>query len=222
MTDEPAKPTTPEPPASKAGEDSSEVNPLKGAEIADGWAKWTALLVLIAGVIYCLFFAGLAGWSHELPFQAEVNFALFAAFIVVAGAIERFLEPLLVVLPPYEKKSSSDSSDAEKAELKEGNERAKADRALLAYCIALIIGIVVCSVFGLYFLETMGVSVGMSKGSGATETWVFANDGEKMLRGLDILITALIITGGTKPLHDMIASIEKKKDALGKAAAGAG
>jgi hypothetical protein len=35
---------------------------------------------------------------------------------------------------------------------------------------------------------------------------------------LDIFITALIITGGTKPLHDMISSIENKKEAVAGAA----
>jgi hypothetical protein len=200
-------------------EGTGEIIPLKGAEIADTWAKKLAITALIVGLVYCLFFAGLMEWSHELPFQAEVNFALFAAFIVIAGAIERFLEPLLVVLPPYEKRSDSGATEVEKTVIKEGNERAKADRALLAYCIALVVGIVVSSVFGFYFLETMGVSIGMPQGTGATAKWVFANDGEKVLRGLDIFITALIITGGTKPLHDMITSIEKKKEAAGGAAA---
>jgi hypothetical protein len=221
MVENPAAPAKPEPKAGGNGEGSSDVNPLKGAEIADKWAKGLTFSVLIAAAAYCIYFAGIQEWSHELPFQADVNFALFAAFIVIAGAIERLLEPVLVVLPPYERKSATDSSDAKKAEIKEGNERARADRALLAYCIALVVGIIISSVFGFYFLETMGVSIGVAKGSGATAEWVFASNGERALRGLDVFITALIITGGTKPLHDMIASIEKKKEALGKAA-GAG
>jgi hypothetical protein len=201
--------------------DGLTVNPLKGAEIAHGWAKWTTLGVLAASLAYCLGVAGLLEFTHKLPFQASANFALFAAFIVVAGAIERFLEPVLVALPPNEAKASAKASSEEKAEIKEQNERAKADRALLAYSIALIVGIVVSSAFGLYFLQTMGVHIGTEVGSGESAKWVFANDGDKVLRGLDVFITALIITGGTKPLHDMISSIEKKKEALGKVAGGA-
>lgn len=205
-----------------AGEESGTLIPLKGAEIADDWAKTLAISVLVGSLAYCILFAGLAEWSRNIPFQTEANFALFAAFIVVAGAIERFLEPLLVVLPPYEKKADANASTATKAAVKEGNEKAKADRALLAYCIALIVGIVVSSVFGLYFLETMGVQIGALEGTGEAAKWVFGNDSDKALRGLDIFVTALIITGGSKQLHDMITSIEKKKDALGKAAAKGG
>jgi hypothetical protein len=192
--------------------------PLKGAEIADSWAKIGAAVVLGVALVWCLFFAGCEGISHNVPFQSEANFALFAAFIVVAGAIERFLEPLLVVLPPFEEKPKSDASEEEKATIKEGNEKAKADRALLAYSIALVVGVIVSSVFGLYFLETMGVHIGEAVGDPVKEV-VFADNGEKVLRGLDIFVTALIITGGTKPLHDMITSIEKKKDAAAGAAA---
>lgn len=199
MHTEPVKQPEPKTNENGNGDEPKDVSPFKGAEIADPWAKAAAFSVLVISLAYCVLGAGLAGWSHGQPFQADVNFALFAAFIVVAGAIERFLEPVLVVLPPYEKKADAKASDSEKDKAKGANESAKADRALLAYCIALVVGIVVSSLFGLYFLETMGVATG-----------------NKAVRGLDIFITALIITGGTKPLHDMITSIEKKKEVLGK------
>jgi hypothetical protein len=185
----------PKPEAGNSG-GSPEEDPLKGAEIAHDWAKLTALVTLVAGFLYCVLLAGLAGWSHGTSFQAAANFALFAGFVVIAGAIERMLEPLLIFLPPFEKKP-----DPKNPSIKEENEKAKADRALLAYSIALIAGIAFSSVFGLYFLEAVGAQI----------------SGDKALRGLDIFVTALIITGGTKPLHDMITSIEKKKENLAKA-----
>lgn len=187
--------------------DANEDNPFSGAASADTPAKVFALLVLFGGLVYCLLVAGLAEFSHNVPFQTEANFALFAAFIVVAGAIERFIQPLTAVLPPFTKKDTPASN---------------ADRTLVAYGIALVVGIAVSSCFGLYFLETMGIEIGMKEVSGATTHWVFTDDGDKVLRGLDIFITALIITGGTKPLHDMITSIEKKKDVLKKGATGEG
>ncbi|HUC07788.1 MAG TPA: hypothetical protein VMR96_06830 [Solirubrobacterales bacterium] len=193
--------------------------PMKSAEKADPWAKWVTLGVLGGSLLYCLIVAGLLEVSHNRPFQTAANFALFAAFIVVAGAIERFMEPILVALPPNEKKPDSKDDEAKKTKKTEENEAAKADRALIAYCIALIVGIAISSVFGLYFLETMGVQIGAPADASETAKWVFANDGERWLRGLDVFVTALIITGGTKPLHDMITSIEKKKDAVSKAAA---
>src|SRR5207248_10459390 len=144
-----------------------------------------------------LFGAGLAQWSHAEAFKIDVaNFALFAAFIVGAGAIERFLEPLAAVLPPF------------------GNTpRDKAGRTLLTYSIGLIVGIAVSSLFGLYFLEAIGVKIGHQIGTGDAAKIVLNTSGVKILRGVDIFVTALIITGGTKPLHDLITSIEKKKDA---------
>jgi hypothetical protein len=163
-----------------------------GTEAHKG-VKIASLVVLIGGLLYCLLLAGLVGWNHGKPFQVDLaNFALFAAFVVVAGAIERFLEPIAAILPPW------GNSSAEKA-----------DRGLLLTSVALIVGIVISSVFGLYFLEAIGVSIGTPEGS----ELVIKSDGDKLLRGLDIFITALIITGGTKPLHDMISSIENKKEA---------
>ncbi|MDX6589236.1 MAG: hypothetical protein QOI84_510 [Solirubrobacterales bacterium] len=176
--------------------------PKAGVVVPDGTkahtgVKIAALAVLLGGLAYCVLLAGLAEWSHAEPFQVDLaNFALFAAFIVVAGAIERFLEPLAAVLPPWGDTPSE-----------------KADRALLLTSIALIIGIIVSSVFGLYFLEAVGVKIGTQTGSGETAGLVISSNGDKLLRGLDIFVTALIITGGTKPLHDLISSIEKKKDA---------
>jgi hypothetical protein len=192
---------TPEPGKSKPSaaqvgdEGGQDGNSLKGTEIAHTWAKYTAAATLAVGLAYCVLGAGLAGWSHDAPFQLDANFALFAGFIVVAGAIERLLEPVLVVVPPYEERP-----DPHKPEIKEENERAKADRTLLAYAISLIVGILVSSIFGLYFMEAIGAQI----------------SGDKVLRGLDVFITALIITGGTKPLHDVITSIEKKKESLAK------
>lgn len=173
-------------------------NPLSGAAVAGGWAKAIALGSLSIGLVFCVLGAGVAEWSHNVPFQTEANFALFAAFIVVAGAIERFMQPFTAVLPPFTKKDDAES---------------KADRTLVAYGIALIVGIAVSSLFGLYFLETVGVKIGTEVVTGGSTHFVL-HGWDKVLRGLDVFITALIITGGTKPLHDMITSIEKKKEKL--------
>jgi len=170
---------------------------------ADSAVKVIALVALLGGLLYCMLVAGLAGVSHAQPFQVDLaNFSLFAAFIVVAGAIERFLEPLAAVMPPWGDTSAT-----------------KADRSLVLGAVALLVGIAISSVFGLYFLEAIGVKIGSVVGSGDNAQIILKGSGDKLLRGLDIFITALIITGGTKPLHDMISSIEKKKDAVADAGA---
>ncbi|HEY5815092.1 MAG TPA: hypothetical protein VIS95_01995 [Solirubrobacterales bacterium] len=169
------------------GPSPAEANPFTGAAAASPRAKWFALVTLGGGLVYCLLVAGLAGVSRNAPFQTKADFALFAGFIVVAGAIERIIQPLTAILPPFKEAD---------------NVRSKADRTLLGYGIALIIGVAVSSVFGLYFMEAIGVS----------------GEEETLRRGLDIFLTALIITGGTKSLHETITSIEKKKENLKKAA----
>ena len=186
----------------KNGEDSE--NPFSGAGVANTWAKAVGLGALLVGLLWCVLAAGLGGLSHNVPFQADANFALFAAFIVVAGAIERIIQPLTAILPPFKQQGKDKDEEA----------KLKADRTLVAYGIALIVGIAVSSAFGLYFLETMGVEIGTVVTHGDASHVTFHGDGEKILRGFDILSTALIITGGTKPLHDMITSIEKKKEKL--------
>jgi hypothetical protein len=166
------------------------IDPFTGAGAASPWAKGFALGVLGGGLLYCLFVAGAAGVSRDAAFQTQADFALFASFIVVAGAIERIIQPLTAILPPFHRKDSAES---------------KADRTLLGYGISMIIGIAISSIFGLYFMEAIGVP----------------SEGEDLRRGLDIFLTALIITGGTKSLHETITSIEKKKETLKQAATGA-
>jgi hypothetical protein len=159
-------------------------------EKANSTFKWIALGVLVGGLLYCLFLAGVAKFSRAVPFQPDTaNFALFAGFIVVAGAIERFMEPIAALLP-------DSGNDAQK----------KSDRALLTGSFSLVIGIAISSIFGLYFMEAVGVNLGEDP----------SNFGDRMLRGADVFVTALIITGGTKQLHDLIKSIEKAKENAGR------
>lgn len=177
--------------ARENGSNGGEVeNPFTGAAAASPGAKRFALVSLGGGLLYCLLVAGLAEVSRNAPFQTKADFALFAGFIVVAGAIERIIQPLTAILPPFKEPDSV---------------RSKADRTLYGYGIALVIGIAVSSIFGLYFMEAIGVS----------------SQDDELLRGFDIFLTALIITGGTKSLHETITSIEKKKESLKKAATGA-
>lgn len=186
----------------KPAETEEGGNPFSGASVASKGAKDFAVYALGLGFLWCVLGAGWLGFSRALPFQVDANFALFAAFIVVAGAIERIIQPLTAVLGPFKGKATPE---------------ANANRTLYAYGIALAIGIIVSSCFGLYFMQTMGVEIGVPDG---TTGWKFNSTWEEMLRGLDVFLTALIITGGTKPLHDMITSIEKKKETLKQAAAG--
>ncbi|QII09244.1 hypothetical protein BH93_27100 (plasmid) [Rhodococcoides fascians A25f] len=74
--------------------------------------------------------------------------------------------------------------------------------AVLFWTLATIISMFAAAKLNLYFLHTVGIS------SGAV--WV------------EVLATGLIIGAGTKPLHDVVELISKKKDAADQKAANAG
>jgi hypothetical protein len=150
-------------------------------------AAIVAIITSTIALALSLFLCGLAQVSHNAPFKVNTaNFALFAGFFVVAAAIERFIEPFSPALP--------------------GN---KPDRALYAASIALMLGVVVSAVFGLYFMEAIGVRIGEPTTHNGVTSIVLVTSGEKIMRGLDIFITALVIAGGTKPLHDLLTAIQK-------------
>lgn len=71
----------------------------------------------------------------------------------------------------------------------EGSAQAKADRVVVVGGLATVLGIALSLALGLYFLRAVQIQT--------PATW------------LDVLITGLVIGGGTKPLHDLITRIEK-------------
>jgi hypothetical protein len=74
----------------------------------------------------------------------------------------------------------------------DGGAQAKANRAVLFPAVGVVLGVLAAEKLGLYYLKAVGVT--------GTDL------------GLDVFITALAISGGTKPLHDAIGRIEAAKD----------
>ena len=72
----------------------------------------------------------------------------------------------------------------------------KSDRAIEMLGIGTVAGVGASMVFGLYFLRAVGVNYGHSN------NWETA---------ADVIVTGLIISGGTKPLHDLIKLVEKAR-----------
>jgi hypothetical protein len=73
-----------------------------------------------------------------------------------------------------------------------GDPQAKADRAAILGGLATVAGVGLSLALGLRFLEAVAVD--------APPRW------------LDVFVTGLIIGAGTKPLHDLISRLEKKKE----------
>jgi hypothetical protein len=141
------------------------------------------------------------------PLKVSGDFMAFALFYVAAQAIERAIEPFsnLVLATDTIKKEldhrvatalqSADADDAKSAAAKQDElNRARRERTLVLWAAASIIGIVVSGVTGLYFVGAM------------------LAEGSSFNRGLDILITGLVVGGGSKPLHDLITKVQISKD----------
>lgn len=82
----------------------------------------------------------------------------------------------------------------------------KGDRAIVLGAISVVAAAIASKALGLYFLAAVGV--------------------EDPHRGVDAFVTALLVGGGTKALHDLILRVEKGKEraaagAIGAAAEGA-
>ncbi len=72
------------------------------------------------------------------------------------------------------------------------DEASKDDRAVIVTAGTFLIGVAVARWSGLLFLQTIGWSTPSSK--------------------MDILVTGLVVSGGTKALHDLIGNIQKPPD----------
>jgi hypothetical protein len=73
-----------------------------------------------------------------------------------------------------------------------GSKQAKANRAVIFPALGFLLAVLLAEKLGLYFVHAAGVT-------DLSKEW-------------DVIITALAIGGGTKPLHDAIKRIEKAKE----------
>lgn len=132
---------------------------------------------------------------------------LFGLLYVLAQAIERVLEPI-VSLDPFktvferrrnraaaasraapEDESKKQDAVAAQADIK----RWKANRAVVIWALATVIGMWVSSRIGVYLLD---IVIETADGQAGPD------------RTLDVAVTGLAIGGGTKPLHDLITRIQ--------------
>jgi hypothetical protein len=185
-----------------------------------GAAKTTeasASPLLVIGALVAVALATLiASWTRKggdaAVFTSNVEgVTVFALFYVWAQALERLLEPIASIGPfaTGPKKQERDVALAEAsrapdtptqtekldaaAELQAKIEQWRANRAIVFWAVASIIALVVAARLKLYFLVAVGVP------ANSVPDWVH------------ILVTAMVIAGGTKPLHDLITRIQQAK-----------
>jgi hypothetical protein len=86
----------------------------------------------------------------------------------------------------------------------------RADKAIVYWAFASILGILLSGLLGLYLLHIIGL-----KGDGIDDrgAWTAAGWTWASTRHLlDLLVTGLAIGGGTKPLHDLIGNLQEAKN----------
>jgi hypothetical protein len=147
-------------------------------------ARWTGFA--LAGLALALAAVMNAfGWTAKAFLPAAnpaANFALFAGFYVAAQVIERAMQFVSPLMPPWRPYAATDTAAVKVAHV-------KADRAPVVLGIASLFGVAASCGFGLFFLAAIGMHV--------SHTW-------------DTFFTGLVIAAGTKPLHDFISLIQNK------------
>jgi hypothetical protein len=111
------------------------------------------------------------------------NFKLLAGFTVLAQAIER----LIAQARPLLRKLLDPGGDGAATE--------RGNTAIVTFALSTLLGVLAAAGFGLYFLDA--VTGGQ-------------ND---IPRRWDVLVSGLLIAGGTASLHELISRIEKTKQA---------
>lgn len=184
-----APPATTTPPGGAeppTGSDTSLPDPTDVAR----WVLFGLLLVAVA-VAWVWNHWGHVGAPFTPAADEAANFALFAGFYAAAQVIERLLEFVSPVLPfwqvPDPPLPAGPASPAQMATAKAA--QVKADRGAAAHGIAAVLGVAASCAFGLFLLQSIGFHVSNT---------------------IDTLVTGLLISAGTKPLHDFISGLQNK------------
>jgi hypothetical protein len=147
-------------------------------------------------------------WRDPAPFTPVAGVTAFAPLYIFAQAIERLLEPFSSLMA----KATAPSGEAvtkdaamsrvltaiangqasAAAEWKRTVDQARRNTAVVVWAVATFLGTVVSGAFGVLLVRAVG----------------FAG----MPAQVDMLVTGLAIGSGTKPLHDLISSLQKSKE----------
>jgi len=144
-------------------------------------------------------------WPAALKVNGDM--ASFALFYVAAQAIERLIEPfsqLFLTTSETRKELDSnvaralatgDDADGQAAAKKQDElNRKRGERTLVLWAAATVLGMLLSGFAGLYFVSAILAT------------------GSSISPALDVLVTGLVIGGGSKPLHDLITNVQKTKE----------
>jgi hypothetical protein len=168
---------------------------------------FVVVALLIVGVVWFVAFQwNPLVWTYAKAATLAAGISVFALLYIVAQALERLLEPLSSLDPsaPAAEETRDQTVAAAVADptaglleaaanAQAGLERVRKNKAVIFWGLATVAGMFMSAFTGIYLLDIV------------IET-------PNPPPSLDILVTGLVVGGGTKPLHDLIARIETAKD----------
>jgi len=181
---------------------TGELDSLKPGGRQQFW--YTALgLGLAAGAFFAAW--GLHG-SSSSTYRIDNQWSALTGLFILALAIERALEPFSRKLGPdtTKRKVRRDEAlaDPRAADRKDRTteftgaiEVSRRLTAVVTWGVATGLGFLMCAVLNITLLQAV-----RANGSGQPPFWA------------DLLVTGLVVGAGTKPLHDLVANIERGKN----------
>ncbi len=161
--------------------------PIADAPDARSAARWTAVAFVFVGIVTVVIvdLSNETRKAWELAADKKEEFELFAAYFIAAAGIERLIEVVSGWFPFVRETEPTE----EKARAVFRAQR-KADRGVLTAACAAMVGMVASAVTGLYFLRAVGASPPL---------WA------------DMALTGLLLSGGTKTIHELLRTIQKAR-----------
>ena len=166
--------------------------------------------VLGLGLAVGAFFAawGLHG-SASSTYRIDNQWSALTGLFILALAIERALEPFSRKLGPDTTKRKVKRDEAlagprpagqkdRAPEFQSAIEISRRLTAVVTWGVATGLGFLLCAVLNITLLQAV-----RANGSGQPPFWA------------DLLVTGLVVGAGTKPLHDLVANIERKNGRRG-------
>jgi hypothetical protein len=164
---------------------------------------YTVLALAIASAA----FAG-AWWLHgntSSTYRIDSQWGAFTGLFILALAIERALEPFSRKLGPDTTtrkntqvrvlaRAQVDDEEEKAADCQLAVDMCRRLTAVVTWGVATGIAFLLCAQLNITLMQAVRAS-----GSGAPPFWA------------DLLVTGLVVGAGTKPLHDLLSSIERGK-----------
>jgi hypothetical protein len=217
------------PAAPEQGEQPAAIAPVAAAP-----SQGIAGRAVLGGVVVILL-----GWGASIllnraadpqALKIPAGISVFALFYVVTQGIERLLEPFARLWdgtrePAGQRDAAAVEAEQHKAagemaaavakldtvaEKQADVDRRRANRTIVLWAVASVLGMLLSGVLGLYLLHVVGLQDDLVGIDGRITAGLGSPAG--LRHALDLLVTGLAVGGGTKPLHDLIQNIQEAKN----------